>query len=366
MTKKKKIIFISDLISNGGVETHLYNLCENLSSTENEINIYILAKYINPNNHFFKSKIRNVEFCYYTLKDQKLSHSKLSNFVFFCLAWKLAFSKVDLIYSMYLSPLVTLCNIIFLKKNGKLVYNIVGDPKSLNQQFNEKLRKYTSGHIVTDVICETILHARLIQNNDLNLHVIPHISNAKAIEGFSKAKSQNFRVAFLGRMDSHKGADLLFDIFKTMSNNRISLTYYASEGDIRETLVKEVLHDKELIHKVNFKPGWSNFNELAQIHQEVDLVVLLSKGEGLPLTLIECLAFGTPFFAINTGAIELLNCPPITKLVDKDSLSIQEELEKHVAFLAENKPDTVSLKDKFIQNFDKAYLFEMYRKVMMI
>ena len=78
-------------------------------------------------------------------------------------------------------------------------------------------------------------------------------------------------------------------------------------------------HDKF----INYK-GKLNNKERLLIMSQYDFLITASISEGMPLTIIECLAIGLPFITTNVGAIQDLLFSDYPYITKSDSRSIFE------------------------------------------
>jgi glycosyltransferase involved in cell wall biosynthesis len=83
--------------------------------------------------------------------------------------------------------------------------------------------------------------------------------------------------------------------------------------------------------------GWQEADELRRILANVDLVVLPSETEGLPVVLLESMAHGVPFVATDVGAVRTLAeenpdvrvVPPLSNAALKEAII---EMESDIRF----------------------------------
>jgi glycosyltransferase involved in cell wall biosynthesis len=111
-------------------------------------------------------------------------------------------------------------------------------------------------------------------------------------------------VAFLGRYARAKGVYRLLEIWQDTPTQSATLDFYG-HGAEREGMIYEISRCG-LADRVRVNGGWSTAEELATILAEIDLVVLPSETEGLPVVLLEAMAHGVPFVATDVGAVRSL------------------------------------------------------------
>jgi glycosyltransferase involved in cell wall biosynthesis len=95
----------------------------------------------------------------------------------------------------------------------------------------------------------------------------------------------------------------LLDVWPTLQIRPATLDIY---GDGRERLgLEKEVRRLGLEENIRLRGAWTP-EELPAIMDKTDLVVLPTEYEGVPLVLLECMAFGVPFVASDVGAISSL------------------------------------------------------------
>lgn len=338
------------------METHFLNLSKALILKGHKV--IFATRLFNPDVFLFKrrKKIR-LKFVS-TPFAKKITLFRLST-LFSLLTWpfRIGFRSTDVIYTIELSRLTPFYR-FFLKKNGQLIWNPIGNPKDAAAIFHQFGKKFLDQGLINGIIVESSIHIQYIKGYEHLITVIPHLSNLGKTRRINRKLSSRFRLAFLGRLDENKGVLRLLEAFRKMNDKNCSLTYYGS-GILKKTLVQKV-QKFDLTDRVFFRSGWKNLEDLDIIHQEIDLAVLFSYSEGLPLTLIECLAYGTPFIATDVGAIALLNAPPMTKIVPADSTKLTEELTNFVQTLQKHGINREVLYNKFNKEYKQSIILNKY------
>jgi len=108
-------------------------------------------------------------------------------------------------------------------------------------------------------------------------------------------------ILFLGRLGERKGTpDLLRALADARIRNEQWVATLAGDGDVvryRGEAEKLGLGDR-----VNF-PGWISASEAQELLAKSDLLVLPSRAEGLPMSVIEAFAYGLPVVSTPVGGI---------------------------------------------------------------
>lgn len=117
--------------------------------------------------------------------------------------------------------------------------------------------------------------------------------------GFS---SQYKIIVFSGRLSKVKNIDILLDTMKLADSlNKKWILLIAGDGPMRNFL-KDKANEIEIEKKVFFL-GSIPYLRMPEIYNVADAVVLPSSNEGVPMSLLEALACGTPVVATRVGGI---------------------------------------------------------------
>jgi glycosyltransferase involved in cell wall biosynthesis len=157
--------------------------------------------------------------------------------------------------------------------------------------------------ILDGFLVESALQIEAYRSLGVPIGAIPHLANVRGASLRRQRKIDTLRVAFLGRLDRRKGMYRLLDVWPTLQIQPATLDIYG-DGQERLGLEKEV-RSLGLEEKIRLRGAWTP-EQLPAIMDKTDLVVLPSDYEGVPLVLLECMAFGVPFVASDVGAISSL------------------------------------------------------------
>lgn len=121
---------------------------------------------------------------------------------------------------------------------------------------------------------------------------------AKSVMAERLVREGPLRVLFLGRLDKQKGIDRLADI--------IAFFYSKSEIACFRVVGKSTIDGdgnfKSLVRDA--EPPVYRADKLAELYEWADVVLLTSRFEGLPLTLIEAMSFGAVPIMADAGAAD--------------------------------------------------------------
>lgn len=157
-----------------------------------------------------------------------------------------------------------------------------------------------------------------------------------------------------GRLELVKGHDLLIKAFALLPTN--AHLVIAGDGSERETLKTLVKH-LGLESRVHFLGLISN---LPSFYSSLDVFILPSRSEGLPLSLLEAQACGVKTAGFNVGGMYEGLCP------DTGELVVAEDI-KALSYAMQSLYETKSIKsprDFILETFDLRETVRGYRKIM--
>jgi len=129
----------------------------------------------------------------------------------------------------------------------------------------------------------------------------------------TKNRIRNSKILYVGRLDLDKGFDTLFDAIRNLKGQLNLELDICGRGDYK-TLEKLAVDLPEVkIHR------WVSDSELERYYSEADFLVLPSKHEGYPLSLLEACGKRIPVIATKVGSIpEVFSSSRAALLFNKD------------------------------------------------
>lgn len=114
--------------------------------------------------------------------------------------------------------------------------------------------------------------------------------------------SEKIRIVFIGRLSEPKQPLMLLEAFEKLSDNTKNKCeiIIIGDGPKRVTLVDFI--EKHHLSGVNFFGGLTR-EETLKILATSDIFVMISKWEGLPITILEAMSAGLPIIASDVGGI---------------------------------------------------------------
>ena len=118
---------------------------------------------------------------------------------------------------------------------------------------------------------------------------------------YDKKNRSQFNIVFLGKIGQRKGVFDLIKCVKNLKEQGIKIKLYiGGNGDVGK-LHKEV-EEKKLGDVVSYL-GWISRRQRDELFCITDLFVLPSYAEGMPMSILEAMAFGLPVIATSVGGV---------------------------------------------------------------
>jgi len=142
-------------------------------------------------------------------------------------------------------------------------------------------------------------HIEIIENG-VDLEALDQVI-AKA--PFKVEESGLFHVGIVGRLVQVKRIDLFIDMAKALVEEKADSNSYhfhiIGDGPLRSDLERKV-HQLGMQSEIDFH---GHINQIACYLSSLDVLVMCSDHEGLPMTLLEAVALGVPVVGHNLGAM---------------------------------------------------------------
>jgi glycosyltransferase involved in cell wall biosynthesis len=169
------------------------------------------------------------------------------------------------------------------------------------------LKKYDSIIAVSDLLKNEIVGSGItpvkvtVINNgiDADEFLRPHADSLKIRESMQIGITEKV-IGAIGRLDFEKGFDYLLDAFKKINNDRVGVKLLiVGDGPLKNDL-KLKASDLNLKDNVIFSGIRNNISQMLSI---MDIFVMSSTAEGLPIALLEAMAAKKPVVVTKVGAI---------------------------------------------------------------
>jgi glycosyltransferase involved in cell wall biosynthesis len=237
----------------------------------------------------------------------------------------------------------------YLKKRLKIpvFYTEISSPKwRKGWMDNRKLRKYINTFdkilVPSELIANELKEFEGLERDFITLPFCIDLPSREYKEIHKIAKT----FGNIGRMSDEKNQDILIRVLQlVMESEPEAKLILVGEGP-RKVKYETLASNLKIEDNVMFIPHFENMD---CVMEKIDIFVMVSDVEGMPLTLIEALYYGKPILATNVGAIsEMVINGSNGYLIDKNNI---EDIKNKILLLWNNE----NLYQIFSKNSRKLY-----------
>ncbi len=270
MTAHKKIWLVLDSRNFGGIETHVLELAKGLIKHQIQVEVIFLANY---GHHPITPLLRQHNIPFRMLR----------------------FGLLSLIKALFIeSP--TLVHThgykagIYGRVAGVLTARTLVSTFHAGECVSGKLAVYD----FFDRLSSVLSHSLIAVSNQISARLTHQCT---VLNNFVSVEQQRFpgnQIAFVGRLSYEKGPDSFIELSSCFKQR---LFHVYGDGPMREQLEKKA-GDNVIFH--------GHQANMAQQWQNIGLLVMPSRNEGLPMAALEAMAHGIPVCAYNVGSLNQL------------------------------------------------------------
>ena len=286
---RKRVLVCSNFLCVGGVETHIVNLCRLL--VQNGAEVTVVSRVAHPG----VPAVDELRLMPVRFLATPFHHGGRASTLWAMAFWPLRLSRAfDVLYTFDLTWFTAFLS-RFVRPEGYVLGASWGPARP--DQVRPAALKVLDG-----VLLETELQAEPYRDL-LPAGAIPYLAQVTGAGRREPRRVDELRVAFLGRMNPEKGMYRLIDYWPALDIQPARLDFYGAGPELKR--LGSEIRARELqgiqVH------GAFTRSDLPTIYSETDMVVLPTNWpEGLPLVLMEAMAYGVPFVATDVGAIRTL------------------------------------------------------------
>jgi glycosyltransferase involved in cell wall biosynthesis len=184
------------------------------------------------------------------------------------------------------------------------VYSEVTTPRLAEaDQWRERGAQLDAADITVAVSMASRTGLRTIAGMKGVIEVIPPALSVPPSDGLRPPFTVgNVRLVYIGRLSTEKGIDVLLRALPLIRATSATVRLVLAGTGPQEAELQRQVREMELMQEVHFSGAFDQ-DDLADILCEADIVVLPSLVEGMPLVLIEAMAYGRPVVATAVGGI---------------------------------------------------------------
>lgn len=341
MAKKKVLIFVTQILEIGGIESHLKEFCLQFKNS-NELSISILV--LNS-----KASIQTHQFYNDMCENVWIISNKNIIIRFLKLVLLLPILNLKNFETLYSNgqgnSIFYLKKLLFSIKNWVHHHHTSGEIQDKNTWTNSYTKTLLNANTI--VACANYNATLISQTLVRNVISIPCFSRAIAIE--KKAiNPKKIKMAYIGRLIKEKGIEAICKLSKLEELKHIEFVIWG-EGSLYPNAYFASFPN------VKYKGSYKNKQELTNALNNIDAFILYSSHpEGLPISLLEIMSAGLPWIATKTGGISELSIDNNLNYLLPQNTNF-DELVEHLKMFSNHLISLPSIATKQIAAYDKTY-----------
>ncbi|MES2646513.1 MAG: glycosyltransferase family 4 protein [Bacteroidota bacterium] len=336
---KQLLVFSTQLMETGGIESHILEFCDKLSARGVEITLIVPNFQMKP---FEESRLKRS--CKKLIVNKGKAGLRTMSWLF-SKAFLMGFNSYDSLYTNGQGEsLKIFATLIRRKKYWVHHHHTAGD---LNDQATWGKLYWSTLKQANKVIACSYVNAGSMQtvlHRDIN--VVPCFSRKIEVEKKDGKINGSVKLGYYGRLIAEKGIDVLCSLSNDADCAGIEFHVWGQGENYPSAYFKK-------FPALKYHGTFNGTAGLTEVITLLDGFLLISTHpEGLPVCLLEAMGAGLPWLATNKGGITDIAFDPLSTRVIASTLSY-EEIKREVILFAE------ALKSG---NVDRSKQIEMYNK----
>ncbi|WP_210487833.1 glycosyltransferase family 4 protein [Rufibacter aurantiacus] len=351
---KKIVVYSTQLLPTGGIESHLLEFCQKMSDKSVIIDLIVLNSRIPPaTEELYRAKCRNV-----FLGKNKSSAERLIWLV--SVAFRLKFNQYDALYTNGQGESIgVLPKLLRIKGTWVHHHHTAGD--------KEDQATWGSNYIGTLKKADTVIacsHRNALEMSaalSRTIDTIPCLSREIEVEPLPLTKNGKIKLGYYGRLIPEKGIDLLCKLSEEPALGGVEFHIWGKGEAYPFSYF-------ENFPRVRYHGPFSGVTELKKVLGLLDGFLLLSvHPEGLPISLLEVMSAGTPWLATDRGGVPDIACDPVSTRVipaNSDYEQIKKSVELFAADLAAGKISKETQKRLYAEKFSAPAVVQRWKEAL--
>ncbi|MFT3932633.1 MAG: glycosyltransferase family 4 protein [Chitinophagaceae bacterium] len=352
MNKPAILLFATQYMPTGGIESHLREFCMRMHEAGVSIDLVIANSQMLPETKAFFVKVcRNIYLGHHEKPLQRMAW-------LFAIGAKLAFKNYDAFYSNGQGEsVIFFSKLLQRRKKWVLHHHTAGDAndqETWGNQYYKALMK--ADHVIA---CSAKNAGDIEKRLSRKIESIPCFS--RKAEAADRDPGSVLKFGYYGRLIPEKGIDLLCRLAEDADMKGIEFHIWG-EG---AAYPKDFFANHPAL---NYHGAFSGEKELNQIIGSIDAYLLLSvHPEGLPIALLEIMSAGLPWIATDRGGIRDIAIDPMSTRVipaDMEYEKLKQDLLLLAADIRQHKTNKAVQRKLYADQFSYPVLVKRWKEVM--
>jgi len=347
LSKKKVLVFTTQLLETGGIESHLKEFCCQLNESNLSISILVLNSKANKQTELFYKNV---------CKDCWIISNKNIFIRYLKLLFLIPILNLKGFSTIYSNgqgdSIYYLKQLLFTIKNWVHHHHTSGeiqDRKSWTRKYKKTLLNANS------IVACANYNANLIsQELKRNVISIPCFSRSVIIKN-KTINPHKIKIAYIGRLIKEIGIEAICKLSNTEELNHIEFIIWG-EGNMFPPSYFNFYPNVKYMGSFNNKDG------LVNAMNNIDAFLLYSTHpEGLPISLLEVMSAGMPWIATKTGGISELSIDNDLNYLLPQNTNF-DDLVMHLKIFSSNLISLPKISVKQIEAYDRTYSTEIVKQ----
>jgi glycosyltransferase involved in cell wall biosynthesis len=336
MKKTKTLIYVTQLLESGGIESHLKEFCRNMNAEEMDLSILIgYYKGDTKTKLYYQSICKNAWFI-------QSKYAPIRLLALLLKIWVLRMEKFETLYTNGQGKSIWHVGKLLGKKHHWVHHHHTSgdeiDQASWPNEYRMAMKKCQA--VIACARPNALNLAQVLQREVLN---IPCFSVSLEPKNYEFPEAGKIKIGYFGRLIKEKGIELMCKLSQDKDLTEIDFYIWGRGANFPPSYFND--------YPINYRGHFSSTEALNEIIQWLDGFILLSEHpEGLPISLLEVMSSGLPWLATNKGGIKDLSINPNLNMVipsDSDYTVIKRHLLNFVASIKNGNTNRLQQIEKY-------------------
>ena len=344
------IVFSTQHLFTGGIESHLQEFCRNLSKEGIKIDLVITNSTMDSETEIFFRRVCNSVYL------GKYGRSPFRLLWLMIIGIRLRLKKYNALYSNGQGESILFFQ-KFIKTNRWVHHHHTAgnteDQATWGKQYLQVLQQAD-----TIIACSKSNAADMRQSLNRRINIIPCFSRNAYTDLMPLHGSEKMNLGYYGRLIPEKGIDVICQLSEDPDLRDVEFHVWGEGDRYPASFFTE-------FPNVKYHGTFNGKDELKKILAFLNALLLLSThSEGLPICLLEAMSAGLPWLATDKGGLRDIACDPYTTRVIPASSSYEEikkAVSSMVSDLKKGKIPSTSQMELYSSNFSASSIISKWQ-----